>query len=378
MRNGSRWLLGLTLVVMARGLTGCAGFFVKPIPVGTTPGTPTGGPSYAYVANATTSTVAGYGLETGALVAVAGSPYALPQISPTCLVVTPANTFLYVGGTGAIFGYAIGASGQLTAIGTGAALAAPAAVSMDVSPDGGWLLVLDGSGVTVDVYQINTTTGALSSVSVAAFAVAGGATLPREIKFVPNGALVFAAMGTGGDVGFTFNTTTGELKQTQTLAGSAVTSDNGLAVDGNSAFLYVARSGTGAGVAIYQIGAAGALTAVTGSPFVAGTAPYSVALSTTGTDLYVGGRSDGTISGFSVASGGGLTALGGSPYANGSVVTELGRDSTGKYLVAASFSGAPDLTMYRYDATVAGKLDSVSTSAAGTDPAGTAALAMTH
>ena len=373
---GAGWLWVLVLVGLAPNLTGCDGFFVKPVTTPTTGGT-TGATSYAYVANAANSTVSGYALGTGALVAVAGSPYGLP-IAPTTLVVTPANTFLYVGSLGAIYGYAIGASGQLTPVSGGAALAATAAVSMDVSPDGAWLLVLDGSGVTIDEYQINASTGVLTTAAGATFAVAGGVTLPRAIKFAPSGGLVFAAMGTGGDVVFPFNTATGALGLPLTLPVSAQTSDNGLAVDANSSLLYIARSGTGAGVAVYLIGAGGALNAVAGSPFAAGTAPFALALSTAGTYLYVANRTDGTVSGFSVASGGVLTALSGSPYASGSLVTSLGRDSTGKYLLAAAFGGSSDLTMYSFDATVGGKLDVLATTSTGTDPTGATAVALTH
>ena len=73
-----------------------------------------------------------------------------------------------------------------------------------------------------------------------------------------------------------------------------------------------------------------------------------------------------------------LSALAGSPYASGSLVTSLGRDSLGKYVVAASLGGNPDLTMYAFDSTSLGKLDSASTAATGSDPSGATAVALTH
>jgi 6-phosphogluconolactonase len=372
MRNAVRTLVVNCLVALAPCLTGCGAFFVNSTTTSTTAGT-----SFAYVANATTDTVAGYALASGALVAVASSPYTI-GISPNSIVVTPANTFLYVGGLGAIYGYSIGSAGALTALSSGAALATASAVSLDVSPNGEWLLALDSSGVAVDEYQINTSTGALTAATGATISVTGtGSTAPRMVKFAPSGAYVFAAMGTGGDAVFTFNQSTGALAQAQSLAGASATSDNGLTVDANSAYLYIARSGTGSGVAAYSIGNGGALSTVAGSPFAAGAGPYSVVLDLTGTYLYAANRTDGTVSGYTVASGV-LTALSGSPYASGSLVTALGRDALGKYVVAAAEGGSSDLTMYSFDAITPGKLDAVSVTATGTDPTGALAVALTH
>ncbi len=373
MRIGMRTLVVAGLAALAPCLSGCGAFFVN----GATTTTTATGTSFAYVANATTATVSGYALASGALVAVASSPYTI-GISPNSVVVTPANTFLYVGGLGAIYGYSIGSAGALTALSSGAALATASAVSMDVSPDGKWLLVLDSSGVAVDEYQIDTSTGLLTPATGSTVSVTGsGATAPRMLKFAPSGAYVFAAMGTGGDAVFTFNTTTGALAQAQSLAGSADSSDNALTVDSNSAYLYVARSGTGGGVASYSIGSGGALSMVTGSPFTAGGGPYSVVLDLTGAYLYAANRTDGTVSGYNVSSGV-LTALSGSPYTSGSLVTALGRDALGKYVVAAAQGGSSDLTMYAFDAITTGKLDAVSVTATGTDPTGALAIALTH
>jgi 6-phosphogluconolactonase (cycloisomerase 2 family) len=129
----------------------------------------------------------------------------------------------------------------------------------------------------------------------------------------------------------------------------------------------------------YTISSGGTLTSVSGSPFTAGTLPFSVAVNAAGTDVYVANRTDGTISGFSIASSSGvLTALSGSPYQSGSAVTALAVDNSGDYLLAAANGGSPDLTMYSYDPTIAGKLDFSTSIARGTDPTGPVALATTH
>jgi 6-phosphogluconolactonase (cycloisomerase 2 family) len=143
--------------------------------------------------------------------------------------------------------------------------------------------------------------------------------------------------------------------------------------------LYIARSGTGGGLAIYTIGNLGALTSVPKSPFAAGAQPLDVRLytPTTGQFVYVANGSDGNISGYSINNGV-PTALSGSPYASGATVQSLVLDSTGKYLLAGAFAGSPDLTMYSFDTVPAGKLVQAETTATGTDPAGVLDVVATH
>jgi hypothetical protein len=59
-------------------------------------------------------------------------------------------------------------------------------------------------------------------------------------------------------------------------------------------------------------------------------------------------------------------------------VQSLGIDRTGKYLLAASVGGSPDLYMYSFDITTPGKLDAATSIATDADPAGAAAVALTH
>jgi 6-phosphogluconolactonase len=381
MRFSPRYLFLLALCASIPALNGCGNFFVYP---GT--GTGSGGSgsgsttSYAYVANVTTGDIGAYALTSGSLAQVSGSPYSI-GISPTSLVVTPKNTFLYVGTAVALYGYSINTTtGQLSTLNSGQALASVNAVAMDVSPDGGWLLVLDASGVAVDQYQINTSTGLLTPASGAGYSITGtGATAPRAIKFAPNGAFVFAALGTGGDAVFNFNTSTGALTYNTSLAGSTTTSDNALAVDSTTTHLYIARTGTGTGIATYTIDSGGNLSSISGSPFATGAGPYSVTIDTTGAYLYAANRTDGTISGYTITkTTGALTAIAGSPFTAGINVSSLGTDALGKYIVGASLGGSSDLMMYTFDTTTAGKLDLTSSSTTGTDPTGAFAVAMTH
>lgn len=362
-------LLGIAALALT---TGCGNFFVYPGSTGTG-GTSTTG-DYVYVANANTSNLAGFAVGSGSLTAVANSPYAL-TVSPTAVAINPANTLLYVAGGAAIYAYAIQSTGALSILSSGSPVAAATVASMDISPDGQWLIALDRNPGVIDEYKINASTGTLTAQTASYSAI--GTVVPQAIKISPNAQLVFAALGTAGDLALPFNTASGAISTGTQFPLTGNQSDNALAVDPTSTYLYIARSGTNGGLAVDTI-SGGALSPVSSSPFAAGTQPFSVTLNKAGTDVYVANRSDGTISGFSIGSLGALTALTGSPYSAGSLVTALAVDNSGSYLLAAAANGAPDLALYSYDATTAGKLDLAASTATGTDPTQATAIAATH
>jgi 6-phosphogluconolactonase len=379
-RNLQRWW-AVALVMVLPVFVGCPGFF-PPINNGGSGGG--GSTNRVYVANQAANSIGAFAIGTGTLAAVNNSPVATTY-KPLSMVVTPNNTLLYVGASTGIFVYFINSDGSLTTPSTGSQPAGVFATSLAVSPDGQWLIALDGTTQQLDIFQINASTGALSSVTApATYTTSSGTWQPTSVRVAPNGLLIFAALGTAGDVVFTFNTTTGVAASSQVLSpGSTTTGDYGLAINSTSTYLYIARSGTNGGVAVYSIAGGGVLTQVTGSPFVAGSGTYSVTLDNTGAYVYAANRTDGTISGYTIVPsttllGLTLTQLGGSPYTSGSGVQSIGVDSTGKYLLAVAVSGGPDLTMYSFDIPVPGKLDPATSVATGVDPAGAVALALTH
>ena len=365
--------LPVVIAMLVVALTGCGEFFIPP-----TSGGGSTGNNRVYVANSTTSSLSGFTIGTGTLSAVTGSPLSLGY-PPVAAVVTPNNNFIYVAGPGAIYVYTINSDGSLTASSSGAAVAVANVVSLDVSPDGQWLFGLDNTQTVLDEYQINSSTGALSTIAPIPYSVSSGTVVPKAVKVSPAGNLIFIALGTAGEVAFTLNTSTGAVAQSVTLSPvTSTTSDNALAISSNSAYLYIARSGTGGGVGVYTIGSAGALNQITGSPYSAGIQPISVVLDTTGKYVYVANGSDNTISGYSIGTNSALTALSGSPYASGTQVNSLGVDKSGTYLLAGANGGTPDLSMYTFDATTLGKLNLKTSTASGTDPAGVTAIALTH
>lgn len=359
-------------------LTGCGGGFFFRTPNGTTP-LPTG--NYVYVVNQTTDTLGEFSLASGVLTSISGSPVALlAGLTPSSVVVTRSNTFVYVGGNGAITCFSIGAGGALSAVNGGGASATANFVSMATSPDGQWLLALDSITLAVYVYKIDATSGALTLNATAAFSAPGSGTIAqRSLTIAPSGAFVAIALGPGGDVLFTFNTSTGLLIPTAGVQVSNGITDNSVLFDSTSAFLFVARyGGTGGtgGVSSYSVGNSGLLTPVqTLAP--GGNVPYGLLLDATGMFVYTANRGDGTISGFTVSKGS-LTPFPGAPAPSGSAVIALVEDTTKKYVIAAASGGSSDVTLYAFDALSSGKLDAVGVIASGSDPAGSVALAATY
>jgi len=377
--------------------TGCAGFFPPLTSSGSGSGATTTG-DYVYVASALPGTVSGstvypitgFTIGTGTLTALSGATETL-LVAPQAMVVTPLNSYLYVVASGAIYGYSISSTGALTQLlntSGGQVLANANIVSMVVSPDGNWLLGLDSlqTLVTIDEFSIGTN-GQLGVGTTSQYALKSQATIvASNIAVAPDGDYIAASVGTGGVVEFSFATSTGTVTPAQELdASTASTAYQAAVFDPTSSILYVAASGTSGGVYPFTIGTAGALTEVAGAPYTLGTGstiagPASMLIDKTGKYLYVGNRTAGSISGYSIATGGLLTPLSGSPYTAGTTVSALGYDNTGDYILASAYGGAPDLQLYSFDATIAGKLDTSATAATGdpTEPAGAVAIALTH
>jgi len=352
-------------------LNGCgSGKFFTPEPgdSGGGGGGNTTGSNYLFVANAGANSVTGFAISsTGTLGTLNGSPINF-NFSPTSLTVSRDNKYLWVGTVSQIYGFSIGSGGALTALNKGSAIANAFCVDMQTSPDGKWLMVLDGSGNTIDLFSI----GSDGSLSVGpnggvGFTVPTGTVVPKQLRISPTGSYVIAAMGTAGELYFNFNTTSGVLQYVKQTSPPGTTSDNAIAIDSTGTYVYEARSGTNPGLVVNTIASDGTLVPTTSTSYPTGTQPYSVVLDNSGKYVYVANRGDNTISGWSIGTSAALAAISGSPFASGVAVTSLGADSTGKYIAAAAYSGSPDVTLYGFDTTTAGKLTSVATSATGTN-----------
>ncbi len=370
---------------------GCADFFPPLTSTTTTSSSNTG--DYVYVVNSVTNSLYEYVVGSSVLTAISGSPVTLQSgLAARSVVVTPGNGFVYVGGNGGIYCYSIGTAGALTAVTAGNVQATANFVSLTASIDGKWLLGLDSGLLTglpaVYVYGVNTSTGVLTlstTVQVAspsASANPAPTVVANTIAISRNNGVVAVTLGTAGAVVYAFNDTTGALvssssSPTGVYNSSTAYSYNGVLFDVNSAYVYFSQtaiSGSGSGVVGYPVTGLGVLgTQLTLAATGGGPAP--LVEDATGTYLYAGNRTDGTVTGYTVASGA-LTALASSPYSSSPGITAMTRDNGTKYIVGVGSGGGNDVTLYALDAITPGKLDALAVVSTGAT--GSTAVAATH
>lgn len=304
-----------------------------------------------------TGTIAGYTLDTTALTFGPTATYTAPAVPANddgAGMVVAQSQYLYAGfgSTGQLFGWTIDATGNLTAI-SGSPFTAPFLTSfvsgigqanpMIVNPAGTMLFISDYFQDQIYVYQIGTT-GALT--------LAAGS--PFSVPFAPLN----------------------------------------LATDGMGKYLYVTNgnvnTNTATEVGAYTIGSSGTLAVIPGSPFafpmwqVQGDPTGQFLIGTSGNSLLNSGKDDLHLYVFSIAqsgtSAGAITAVSGSPFAtqfsplsiavqpnaNGNLVysfsvndTNTGFNATEGFLLSSSgtltavsgspFSGVGDGTWGQFD-----------------------------
>jgi 6-phosphogluconolactonase (cycloisomerase 2 family) len=368
---------------MAVLLSGCGDFFNK-----NTGGGGGSVASYAYVGTQN-GVLASYAVSsTGALTSLSGSPSQLSTAAINALTVTPANTFLYAGVAGiGVYGLSINSStGVTTLLNNSAVLVADVSpLAMSIDPSGKYLLVagLADGAPAVGEYVINTN-GTLSAVTGSPVSITFppgtniSAANVTSIAAAPNSSYVFVSLGQLGVAPLPF-TTGGALSQNTVILQSRTSSgvsnqDLGLAVNATSTALFIGE--TNVGVRVFSIAANSKFTEISGSPFKAGGQPRALAFDGTGDFLYAANASDNTISGYSVLASGTLTALSGSPFSSvGSQPQALALDQSKKYLLAANLAGNPDLQLFSFDATTAGKLNPGATA---TNASQASTIATTH
>jgi 6-phosphogluconolactonase len=389
-----RRLHGLCCLLLL-GLSGCGGFFVPQTSSGGT--TNTG--DYLYVANGNNTYLAGFSVaSTGALSVLSGSPYN-NSVAAQSLAVNPANTFLYAGTTAGIFVYGINSDGSITVQNDGSVAAQDiVATAMQVDSTGNYLLAVGISTAqqvqAIGIYTIDTSTGLLTAVTGSPLALYTGNTstptvvAPTGLLITPNNSYVYASLGTLGVQVLTLGSG-GALAAGATptllapLKTSTSPSDQRTASDPNSAFLFVAEINTG--LRVFSIGSGGSLSEVSGSPYAVGTGPTSVDVDATGSYVYVANKGSNNISAFTLtAASGKLTAVAGSPFSSGGQLPIGIVNDNSKNFVAVINSGTngsggnSDLQLFKFDATVDGKLDPVATATTGTDPTNPSSIAATH
>jgi 6-phosphogluconolactonase (cycloisomerase 2 family) len=287
--------------------------------------------------------------------------------------------FAYVAnnGDGTISAYTIDStSGKLTAV-SGSPYpdgTAPAAVSL--APNGKFAFSASNNGTKIHAFTIDQTTGQLTEVSGSPFSTGftTGSTYPDIAVDAQSAHLYLASAGDSKVAGFTISQTTGALTP---LTGSPYAAGAGAgaipAFSPNGKFLYVmdqGATGTGANsVSGYAIGTDGSLTAIAGSPFAAGTNPSWISFTPDGNFAYVADSGMDDISAYSVnTTTGALTALSTPMFQTDEHPEDLTIDAAGKHLYAPVANGSTAGAVQVFTIAAAGTLTSVGSTPAGVTP----------
>jgi 6-phosphogluconolactonase (cycloisomerase 2 family) len=254
------------------------------------------------------------------------------------------NQFLYVSNPLAEIGAAVNAwtigpgTGTLTTVAGSPFPLGAYSVAGGLATDSALQVIYVADAGKIDVLQADST-GALKSISGSPFL--SGTNLYLTVD--PQNRFLFASDDDppGSVLAFTINSSGGlaAVQGSPFPANSAANTQPGqIVVDTSGSFVYTTLTSTGqvAAFSISTTAPIGALTAVPGSPFAAGSQPLSLA--TVNSYLYVSNAGDGTISGYSINSTNGvLTPLAGSPFAIRGAALAI--DTLGPYLYASGASG---------------------------------------
>ena len=253
--------------------------------------------------------------------------------------------------------------------------------AMTLSPDGNWLFTVNVSGLTMNEYQVNTTTGALtldSTISLLGTATGcalSGAVVSQNctVAVSPSEQYVMVSLGTSGDAVFSYTSGSGVTTLTNAISsGYSLTNSTGdfsVVRDANN-YAYSAQTRS---VSVYGIGST---IASEGTIQSSGLVPRGITLNKTYNNVFTANEGSGTISSYAISGSGGLNQLASSPFAGPPNVSALAVDNTGAYMVAVGYDANTGVRLYSLSST--GALTQVAQAPSGTSTLLPALVAMTH
>jgi 6-phosphogluconolactonase len=275
------------------------------------------GSQFLYASDSQNAQLYGYSINqsTGALTAIAGSPFSTGSLSvPVGLGTSPGGNILYATDVDRVDVFAINATtGVLTAT-AGSTFSGGEGLQLAISPAGKFLFETDIEPPYGTLAFTVASSGTLTEIAGSPFAVPGETgqnSNPFGIVADASGKFVFMALSLTGQIAaWSVDQTTGALTP---VPGSPFTSGSlpTFLLTVNK-YLYASAGGS---VYAYTIDSTtGALTPVNGSPFTTAGAG-GLAADPPGAHLYVSSAAANGISGFNINGDGSLTPIAGSPFA---------------------------------------------------------------
>jgi 6-phosphogluconolactonase (cycloisomerase 2 family) len=237
--------------------------------------------THIYVVGQDGNSVGGFSLSaTGALTAIAGSPFATSGTVHTSqdVVINASGTFVYVQDSVNIYTYSVSASsGALTLAQTIAGPSDVGGIALD--PHGTYLYAVGPGTNSILTYSINASTGLLTSAGSSPMAEPNGA---HTISISPTGQFGYTIEDNNDLVSYALND--GAFKP----IGSVYAQVYGqrIGIDPSGSFVYVPQACSNCPSGVYNvvnefsIGSTGTLAKIPDSPVAAGTTPWGVAFTT--------------------------------------------------------------------------------------------------
>ncbi|HYL92054.1 MAG TPA: beta-propeller fold lactonase family protein [Alphaproteobacteria bacterium] len=293
------------------------------------------------------------------------------------------NNFVYVMGKGTnqVFAFTEHSKGDLTPLATPTFGTGSGPVAMAIHPSRSLvyianfsdnnLMLLDRSHSSGDLTVPANPNPVINNLAPNLFPVGTG---PVSVVISGDGRFLYALnQGSHNISGFNLNSTNGvltEMKSTTPAANQSPfptpVSPSAMAISPSGSLLYVANPTLGT-ISGFLIGADGFLTAQT--PVAAGTTPTWITIDPSGKFLYVADAGTNKVLGFTIQSGGALTAISGSPFTAGNKPVAMATDAHGAFLYVAN-QNSNDISAYVIDSN-SGALGAIANSpfAAGSGPA---------
>jgi 6-phosphogluconolactonase (cycloisomerase 2 family) len=340
----------------------------------------TGAHHTAYVTLPGSNQVIGYDVDNGSgkLTAIVGSPFTTGT-SPSTVFVHPSKKFLYVanGGENTVSLFNVSSSGSLSEV-TPRTPTGQQPLSLAIDAGGAFLFAGNVGSNNISVFSINSGSGALTEVTGSPFFSLS----PSTIKIVGN--FLYVANSNSSSVSAYSFSSAGALTP---VAGSPFATGNSITLASNPSsmtadpaghFLYVANLAT-SNFSVFSINStSGALTAISGSPYVVTgpvtititpptTTPVALAVDPSGKYLYIASLNSNNIFGFSLDSSTGVpTPITGSPFTGPSGPVFITMDPGGKYTFVGNQT-ANNVALFTLN-TSTGALTSSTTFSTGTAP----------
>jgi len=338
--------------------------------------TTAGGNGSLYVTTQGDSLITPYTIDLGTGKFTANGKAVATDSVPSAVALSPKGDALFVANSASnsVTAYGVNSGGMLAAAGsTQTGGTDPVSMAVDAA---GHLFVVNEGSANISIFTVSGTGLAQTGLFSTVRGTTG--TDPSAIAITPNGKFLYVTDKVDGTVTEYNVDSSGNLSQPVSYPVGAtptavIVSNLTVSNTPSSNFLYVANGSSSNNISAFSIcdnpsttcvtnPPDGALTAVAGSPFAAGLSPVAMALDPSSKFLYVADAQSNQVSQYRISTGTGvLTPLPNSPIGSGTspvwIAVRLGSatvKSTGgatTYVYVAN-QGSNTISAYSYDSTV--------------------------